>query len=95
MIKYIGDYKVEYIEERDKHWVLDYVKIITVYDDEDNIVLCSRDKTEEEFINYLGFLVSEDVIEVATQLLKYGRLEDDDEYDYADEAWWNNRVPID
>ena len=94
---YAGGYKINYVEEKIRKngvWT-EYVKFITIYKD-DEIVLCSKDKTEEEFINYLKFVTNDEVIDVVKQLLEKGRTEEDEVMDFVAECqahdylWWGN-----
>lgn len=90
-----GGYKLDYKEEKRFNGLyVGYERIVSVYGDNDELILSSKDKTEEEFINYLGFLTNEDVVGTAKQLLSNGRTEEDDARDFIEACaeheylWW-------
>lgn len=83
-MSYINGYRLEYIEESKGNLWADYEKVVTVFDEDNEIVLSSRGKEKEEFLNYLGFLVDTDVLETAKELLENGRTKEDDTRDFIE-----------
>lgn len=56
--------------------------IVNVYDDNDDLILSSKNKTEQEFFNYLSFLCSEQDIEFIKE--RYYGTNNDYVFDYDD-----------
>lgn len=80
-----GGYTFKYTEEkkRNSYWD-EYEKVVSVYTPDNELVLSSKGRDIDEFINYLGFLTNEEVVETAKELLEKGRTKEDDVRDFIE-----------